>query len=66
MRVTDDAQMRLSMLKRFVELAHCDMQNLHEWEKRYTEFDQLCNSKSNSAAMRSLLRCEHEVGVAGV
>ena len=31
MRVTDDAQMRLSMLKRFIELAHCcrDVQNLH-------------------------------------
>ena len=30
-RVTDDAQMRLSMLKRFIELAHCcrDVQNLH-------------------------------------
>jgi hypothetical protein len=30
-RVTDDAQMRFSMLKSFVELAHCcrDAQNLH-------------------------------------
>jgi hypothetical protein len=30
-RITDDAQMRLSMLKRFIELAHCcrDVQNLH-------------------------------------
>jgi Rap guanine nucleotide exchange factor 6 len=80
LRVTDDAQMRLSMLKRFVELAHCcrDVQNLHahvrrlrrpqpvgraalkglweklptKWEKRYAELDQLCNPKSNSAAMR--------------
>jgi hypothetical protein len=25
----------------------------------HTEFDQFCNSKSNSAAMRALLRCEH-------
>jgi hypothetical protein len=32
----------------------------------YAELDQLCNSKSNSAAMRALLRCEHKVGVAGV
>jgi hypothetical protein len=31
-----------------------------KWEKRYAEFDQLCNPKSNSAAMRALLRCEHE------
>jgi hypothetical protein len=32
------------------------------------ELDQLClcNPKLNSAAMRALLRCEHEVGVAGV
>ncbi len=31
LRITDDAQMRLSMLKRFIELAHCcrDVQNLH-------------------------------------
>ena len=36
-----------------------------EWEKRYAELDQLCNLKSNSAAMRALLRCEHEVSVAG-
>jgi hypothetical protein len=35
-------------------------------EKRYAELDQLCNPKPNSAAMRSLLRCKHEVGVAGV
>jgi hypothetical protein len=34
-----------------------------KWEKRCAE---LCNPKSNSAAMRALLRCEHEVGVAGV
>ena len=31
-----------------------------EWEKRYAELDQHCNPKSNSAAMRALLRCEHE------
>jgi hypothetical protein len=37
-----------------------------KWEKRYAELDQLCNPKSNSAAMRALLRCEHKVGVAGV
>jgi hypothetical protein len=37
-----------------------------KWEKRYAELDQLCKPKSNSAAMRALLRCEHEVGVAGV
>jgi hypothetical protein len=30
------------------------------------ELDQLCNPKSNSAEMRALLRCEFEVGVAGV
>jgi hypothetical protein len=76
---TDDAQMRLSMLKPFIELAHCcrDVQNLHghvrrlrrpqpvagravkglweklstKWEKRNAELD-----KSNSAAMRALLR----------
>ncbi len=94
-RVTDNAQMRLSMLKRFIELAHCcrDVQNLHglyavyalrpqpgavqrlkglweklptKWEKRYAELDQLCNPKSNSAAMRALLRCEYKVGVTGV
>jgi hypothetical protein len=87
-RVTDDAQMRLSMLKRFIELAHCcrDVQNLHsqyavyvglnqwavqrlkglwemlstKWEKRYAE---LCNPKSRPRC--ALLRCEHEVGVAG-
>jgi hypothetical protein len=35
-------------------------------EKRYAELDQLCNPKSNSAAMRALLRCEREVGVDGV
>ena len=85
--------MRLSMLKRCIELAHCcrDVQNLHgmyavyahnqwavqrlkglweklptNWEKRCAELDQLCNPNSNSAAMRALLRCEHEVGVAGV
>ena len=74
------AQIRLSVLKRFIELAHCcrDVQNLHahvrrlrrpqpvgraalkglweklptKWEKRYAELDQLCNPKSNSAAMR--------------
>ena len=39
---------------------------LTKWEKCYAELDQLCNPKSNSAAMRALLRCEHEVGVAGV
>ncbi len=35
-RVTDDAQMRLSMLKRFIELAHCcrDVQNLHAHVRR--------------------------------
>jgi hypothetical protein len=27
-----------------------------KWEKRYEELDQLCNPKSNSAAMRALLR----------
>jgi hypothetical protein len=32
----------------------------------YAELDQLCNPKSNSAAMRALLRCEHEVSVAGI
>jgi hypothetical protein len=37
-----------------------------KWEKRYAELDHLCNPKPNSAAMRALLRCEHEVGVAGV
>jgi hypothetical protein len=37
-----------------------------KWEKRYAELDQFCNPKSNSAAMRALLRCEHEMGVAGV
>ena len=26
----------------------------------YAELDQLCNPKSNSAAIRALLRCEHE------
>ncbi len=29
-------------------------------EKRDAELDQLCNPKPNSAAMRALLRCEHE------
>ncbi len=35
-RVTDHAQMRLSMLKRFIELAHCccDVQNLHGHVRR--------------------------------
>ncbi len=35
-RVTDDAQMRLSMLKRFIELAHCcrDVQSLHAHVRR--------------------------------
>ncbi len=83
-RVTSDAQQRLSVLKRFIELAHCcrDVQNLYgmyaiyvglnqwavqrlkalwaalptKWLKRYEELDQLCNPKSNSAAMRALLR----------
>ncbi len=64
--------MRPSMLKRFIELAHCcrDVQNLHGmyavylnqwavqrleglWEKHYAELDQLCNAKSNLAAMRA-------------
>jgi hypothetical protein len=31
-----------------------------KWEKRYADLDQLCNPKSNSAAIRALLRCEHE------
>jgi hypothetical protein len=35
-------------------------------EKRYAEFDQLCDPKSNSGRDALLLRCEHEVGVAGV
>jgi hypothetical protein len=35
-RVTDDAQMRLSMLKRFIELAHCcrDVKNLRAHVRR--------------------------------
>jgi hypothetical protein len=37
-----------------------------KWEKRCAELDQLCNPKSNSAAVALPLRCEHEVGVAGV
>ena len=95
-RVTDDAQVRLSMLKRFIELAHCchrDVQNLHAHVRRIRRpqpvgraatqgplgeaADQVGEAqrpsstssaipKSNSAAMRALLRCEHEVGVAGV
>jgi hypothetical protein len=94
-RVTNDAQMRLSMLKRFIELAHCcrDVQNLHGHVRRPRRpqpvgraatqgplgeaADQVGEAqrpsstssaipKSNSAAMRALLRCEHEVGVAGV
>ncbi len=95
MRVSDDAQMRLSMLKRSNKLTHC-CRDVHrtctrmfdvyvglnqwavqrfkgvweklstKWENRYAELDQLCNPKSNSAAMRALLRCEHDVGVAGV
>jgi hypothetical protein len=27
-----------------------------KWEKRHAELDQLCNPKSNSAAMRALAR----------
>jgi hypothetical protein len=72
--------MRLSMLKRFVELAHCcrDVQNLHghvrrlweklatKWENRYAELDQLCNPKSNSASMRAAAALRARVGAAGV
>jgi hypothetical protein len=31
-----------------------------KWEKCYAELDQLCNPKSNSGAMRALLRHEHK------
>jgi hypothetical protein len=78
--------MRLSMLNRFIELAHCcrDVQNLHgmyastststsgpcsgsrasgrscrpSGRSASPSSTQLCNLKSNSAAMRALLRCE--------
>jgi hypothetical protein len=39
---------------------------LTKWEKRYAEFDQLCNPKSNSAAMRAAAALRARVGVAGV
>jgi Rap guanine nucleotide exchange factor 6 len=89
-RVTDDAQMRLCMLKRFIELAHC-CRDVHRtctrmyavyvglnqwavqrlkglWEKLPTKWEKRCAEldKSNSAAVALPLRCEHEVGVAGV
>ncbi len=52
----------------YVGLNQCAVQRLKsvweklstKWEKCYAELDQLCNPKSNSAALRALLRCEHE------
>jgi hypothetical protein len=45
----------------------CDLLSRESRIVRVTDvLDQLCNPKLNSAAMRALLRCEHEVGVAGV
>jgi hypothetical protein len=92
-RVTDDAQMRLSMLKRFIELAHCcrDVQNLHGHVRRLRRPQPVGGAATQGplgeAADRvgeairrarpalqsqvelgrrcALLRCEHEVGVAG-
>jgi hypothetical protein len=31
-----------------------------KWEKRFARARPVCNPKSNLAAMRALLRCEHE------
>ncbi len=42
MRVADDAQMRLTMLERFIELTHCcrDVQNLHGMYAVYVGLNQ--------------------------
>jgi hypothetical protein len=37
-----------------------------KWEKRYADLDQLCNPKSNSAAMRAAAALRARVDVAGV
>jgi hypothetical protein len=93
-RVTDDAQMRLSMLKRFIELAQCccDVQNLNGHVRRLRrpqpvgraatqgplgeaadQVGEALRPSSTSSAIPSrtrprcaLLRCEREVGAAGV
>jgi hypothetical protein len=54
-RVTDDAQMRLSMLKRFIELAHCcrDVQNLHRMYAVYVGLNQWAVPRCYNQALKA-------------